>query len=233
MAQQSDRPLSARRRRLPAPERRSRILLGAMRVFAERGYADASMTEIARAGGVTAAVIYDHFASKQDLHGVLLEEQTDALLAYVGSALAGAALDPEQRMRAGVNAFFGFVQAHPFAWRLIFRDPPADPAIAAVHTRIHKRATQSMTVFLDTAAPDFRRGEVDREQTLEMFAQMLKMSLNGIAGWWYEHPSASREELVERVLDFCWRGLQQLASADATAVDARARGRDRIGMRDI
>jgi AcrR family transcriptional regulator len=204
---------SAHRRRLPAHERRNRILQGAMRVFAERGYADASMAEIARASGVTAAVIYDHFPSKQDLHGALLEEQTDALLAYVGSALASAGMEPEQRMRAGVNAFFGFVQAHPFAWRLIFRDPPADPEIAEIHTRIHARATQSIIVFLDSAVPDFRREDAAHERRLEMFAQMLKMSLNGMAAWWYEHPSATREELVERSLDFCWSGLERLATA--------------------
>jgi AcrR family transcriptional regulator len=206
---------SVQRRRLPAHERRSRIMQGAMRVFAERGYADASMTEIARAGGVTAAVIYDHFSSKQDLHGALLEEQTDALLAYVESALAGAGTTPEQRMRAGVNAFFGFVQAHPFAWRMIFRDPPADPEVAQIHARIHTRTTQSIIVFLDVAVPNFRREDAAHGRRLEMFAQMLKMSLNGMAAWWYEHPSATREELVERSLDFCWSGLERLATAAA------------------
>jgi AcrR family transcriptional regulator len=191
-----------------------------MRVFAERGYADASMTEIARASGVTAAVIYDHFASKQDLHGALLEEQTDALLAYVGGALAGAGPEPERLMRAGVGAFFAFIQAHPFAWRLIFRDPPADPAIAAVHERIQERATQGVSVFLDATAPDLRRADAAREQTLEMFAQMLKMSLNGMAAWWYEHPSTTSEELVERLLEFCWKGLEHLASAPGGETDA-------------
>lgn len=203
---QRDRP-----RRLPASERRSRILDGAMRVFAERGYEGSSMTEIARAGGVTAAVIYDHFASKQQLHGALLEEQTDALLAHVGEAIAGAGTGSEQRMRVGVDAFFEFVEAHPFAWRLIFRDPSADPAIAAVHTRIHERATHGIAMFLDVSAPGALRDDPHREQTLQMFAQLLKMSLNGMAAWWYEHPSVPRQELVQRVLDFCWRGLERLA----------------------
>jgi AcrR family transcriptional regulator len=204
-AAQRDRP-----RRLPATERRNRILNGAMRVFAERGYEGASMVEIARAGGVTAAVIYDHFASKQELHGALLEEQTDALLAHVGTAVGSAGPGSARRMSVGVDAFFEFVEAHPFAWRLIFRDPPADPAIAAVHTRIHERATKGIAVFLDVSAPGVLRDDLHREQTLEMFAELLKMSLNGMASWWYEHPSVPRPELVERVLDFCWRGLEHL-----------------------
>lgn len=191
-----------------------------MRVFAERGYEGASMIEIARAGGVTAAVIYDHFASKQELHGVLLEEQTDALLAHVGSAVASAGPGSEQRMSVGVDAFFEFVEAHPFAWRLIFRDPPADPAIAAVHTHIHERATQGITALLKTSAPGALRGDGNREQTLEMFAQLLKMSLNGMAAWWYERPSVPRHELVQRVLDFCWRGLERLAETPSLSTKA-------------
>lgn len=169
------------------------------------------MAAIARAGGVTAAVIYDHFASKQELHGALLEEQTDALLSYVGSAVGSAGAEPEQLMRVGVDAFFEFIEANPFAWRLIFRDPPGDPAIAVVHTRIHQRATEGIAVFLDVAAPGALRDDPHREQTIEMFAQLLKMSLNGMAAWWYAHPAVPRHELVERVLDFCWTGLERLA----------------------
>lgn len=210
-------------RRLSAGERRARILDGAMGVFAECGYEGASMVEIARAGGVTAAVVYDHFASKAQLHGELLEAQTDALLAHVGAAVAGSAQEPAQLMRAGVEAFFEFVQANPFAWRLIFRDPPADPAIAAVHTRIHQRATEGVAMILDISAPGALRGDPDRERTLQMFAQLLKMSLNGMASWWFEHPSVPRSELIERVLDFCWRGLGQLTTDAEPETDARAR----------
>ncbi len=215
-------------RRLPAQQRREQILEGAMKVFAQRGYQDASMIEIARAGGVTAAVIYDHFASKQELHGLLLEAQTDALLAHVGGAVAPAGqdsagedpagadsvgADPAAFMRAGVNAFFEFVEANPYAWRLIFREAPTDPGIADVHRRIHERATGGIAALLQASAPEFLSGDPRREQALELFAQMLKMSLNGMAVWWYEHPDVSRGELVARVLEFCWTGLERLAQA--------------------
>jgi AcrR family transcriptional regulator len=188
-----------------------------MRVFAQRGYEGSSMTEIAREGGVTAAVIYDHFPSKQQLHGALLVRQTDALVDHVAQAVAQAAPEREQRMTVGVDAFFEFVEVNPFAWRLIFRDPPADPAIAAVHLRIHKRATQGIALLLAASAPDFLLGNPRREQTLEMFAELLKMSLNGMAAWWYEHPSITRAEVVQRTLDFCWRGLERLPNQDGSS----------------
>ena len=53
----------------------------ATEVFAEHGYAAASMDEIARRSGVSAPVVYDHFASKADLHRRLLERHRDELVA--------------------------------------------------------------------------------------------------------------------------------------------------------
>ena len=52
---------SQARSRLSAAERRERILAAAAEVFAEHGYADASMAEIANRAGVVASVLYDHF----------------------------------------------------------------------------------------------------------------------------------------------------------------------------
>jgi AcrR family transcriptional regulator len=53
----------------------------ATEVFAERGYQGASIDEIARRSGVSAPVVYDHFASKQDLFQRLLVRTRDELLA--------------------------------------------------------------------------------------------------------------------------------------------------------
>lgn len=198
--------------RLSATERRDLILEGAAQVFAEQGYHDASVAEIARAGGVSPAVIYDHFVSKQELHEVLLEKQTEALIAFVGSAVLGVGEEPAARMRAGIDAFFTFVKTHPFAWRMIFRDPPGDPAIAAVHTRINQRATGAIAFLIDLSAPNALVDHPNRPQALEMFGELLKMSLNGLAAWWYEHQDVTHEEVVERTMDFCWIGLERLAN---------------------
>ena len=58
--------------RLPAARRRRQLLDVARRVFAERGFHDASMNDIAIAAGVTKPVLYQHFASKRELFAELL-----------------------------------------------------------------------------------------------------------------------------------------------------------------
>jgi AcrR family transcriptional regulator len=67
----------ARRARNRANARRE-ILLAAAEVFARRGYADASLAELAEAGGYAAASLYRYFESKEEifreLHALLQGE---------------------------------------------------------------------------------------------------------------------------------------------------------------
>lgn len=185
-----------------------------MEVFAERGYQEASMVEIARAAGITAAVIYDHFASKAELQITLLERQTEELLTFVGSAVAGDFESTEARIRVGVDAFFAFVEENPYAWRMLFRDPPTDPAILSTYRHIHRQATAGIALFLRASAPPALLESPEADRDLEMFAEMLKMAQNGLAVWWYDHRNVPRGELVDRVLEFCWLGLGRLAAGE-------------------
>lgn len=203
-----------RRRRLSAADRRERILQGATEVFAQRGYLEATMAEIAAAAGVTPGLIYNHFASKAELQIEVLERQNEQLIAFVGAAVATAPEDPAQRMRAGVDAFFAFVEQHHHAWRILFRDPPTDPAVAAAYRDLGDRATQAIALFLRTSAPPALLDAPDAEQRAEMFAQLLKTAQNGLADWWYERRDIPREVIVDRVLEFCWLGLDRVAHGE-------------------
>jgi len=185
-----------------------------MEVFAERGYQEASMTEIAAAAGITPGLIYNHFASKAELQIELLERNTDELLAFVAAAVGAAPDDSAQRLRVGVDAFFAFVEQHTYAWRIIFRDPPTDPAVAAAYRKLGERATQAIALFIQTSAPRALIDVPDAAQRIEMFAQLLKTAQNGLAYWWYEHRHISREVIVDRVLEFCWLGLERVAHGE-------------------
>jgi AcrR family transcriptional regulator len=67
----SARRFAADRRSERAAQTRSDILDAAARVIAEKGYAGASMEDIAAAAGYTKGAIYSHFASKEDLFAEL------------------------------------------------------------------------------------------------------------------------------------------------------------------
>lgn len=214
MSSKTPRPTQNTRRRLSAEERRELILDGAMRVFAERGYQEASMGQIARTAGITPAVIYDHFPSKAALQIELLERQTAELIAFVASALETSPEETSERLRAGVDAYFCFVEKHRFAWRMLFRDPPSDPDVAAAYRRLSRQGTEGIVGFIEASAGNALAAYRDPRQAAEMFAEMVRMSQNGLAAWWYEHKEVPRAVIVERMLEFCWIGLERVASRE-------------------
>lgn len=71
-------PLAAgeRPKRLPAETRRRQIVLAAIRLFAERGFRGTTTKEIASAAGVNEALIFRHYATKEELYSAILDFKT-------------------------------------------------------------------------------------------------------------------------------------------------------------
>jgi AcrR family transcriptional regulator len=69
--------------RMPREEVRRRLLDAAARIFAERGYADSRLEDIAHAAGFTKGAVYSNFGGKQDLFGAILGERADSELTAV------------------------------------------------------------------------------------------------------------------------------------------------------
>jgi AcrR family transcriptional regulator len=193
--------LDHRRRTARGTRSRERVLQAAMAAFGDRGYEGASMSGIARDAGVTKSVIYDHFPSKAELHKALVEQQARALEAAVTSAVqAKAGEGAGKRLRAGVDAYFRFVEEHPAAWALLVRDPPGEPDLLAFHADLQVRARASMARLIGAD----RVSDPARRQRKEMRAEMLRTSIAGLARWWYEHPDVPRRRVVDAVVSLDW-----------------------------
>ena len=105
--------------RLSADARREQILEVAIDVFGRAGYYGASMNEIAEAAGVTKPVLYQHFDSKSDLYGALLDEVGSRMLGAIAKATADATNGKEQTER-GVQAYFRWVAHRHDEFMLLF-----------------------------------------------------------------------------------------------------------------
>ncbi len=74
-------------RRIRPADRKRQLLDHAAALFAERGYAQVSVADIARAAGVTAPSVYRHFADKQSLLAAAVNAGVDDLETCTGRAL--------------------------------------------------------------------------------------------------------------------------------------------------
>jgi len=196
------------RRRLSAAERRERILAAATEVFAERGYGSASMAEIASRAGVVASVIYDHFGSKRELAVELLELHGGALIERTITDLEPA--PPRELLRMSIELFYRFVEEDPFVWRFLFRDPPGDAHIAALHRRIHDRATEGITALVRASAPPPTLEKLPYERATLMVAKASQGATQNLAEWWFENRDVPREEVVEVAFRVLWDGASGL-----------------------
>jgi AcrR family transcriptional regulator len=98
-------------------ETRQRILDCAEVLFAERGLAGTAVRDIARASGLTAASLYNHFESKQALYEAVLARGVAPLMELLQSLSADAAL--EARADDAIGAVMQHFERHPRLPRLI------------------------------------------------------------------------------------------------------------------
>ena len=103
-------------------------------MFSRRGYHPSSIDEIAQAAGMSKALIYEHFESKLELHVSLIEMHAGELFERVAAAAAPGP-DAAERLEAGLDAVFTFVEERRGAWQMLFRET-ADPETAAVLDRV-------------------------------------------------------------------------------------------------
>lgn len=203
------------RRRLSAAQRRERILEAATEVFAEHGYAAASMGEIAGRAGVVASVIYDHFTSKRDLHIELLQIHGEELIRRSIDEIEGD--EPDVIQRNSLEAYFRFVEEDPFVWRFLFRDPPADPEIASAWRHLQDRATAGIAGLIARGAPGAALPfDLPTGTATLMLAKATQSATNGLAQWWWEHREIPREQVVELAMAMLWDGFSGLAASAAS-----------------
>lgn len=164
-------------------------------LFARNGYAGTTVDDIVGAAGVSKPALYRHFASKKDLHLALLERHRDELAAAAVAAVfaspvdGGAEPDVDARIEAMIDAWFAYVEDHPFVW-LLFRDTTGDPDVLALHRDLQARQRGADVALLREFAPQIP------EEELEPLGELIRSSLYGLALHWLDHPELDRTVLV-------------------------------------
>jgi AcrR family transcriptional regulator len=183
----------------PEEPGRERVLEAGLELFGERGYHATSIADIGERAGIAKSVLYHHFGSKAGLYEAIAEAETRALVERVAGALPA---DPDApRLRAGVDAYLSFLAEHPAVWRLLLRDPPADPELVEVHERLATQRTRALAALL--AAPSKRSKEGGRQ------VDLVGTAIRTFAAWWYDHRDVPREQVVDAIADVAAAGARR------------------------
>lgn len=206
--------IPATRRRLPAAERRQVILDAAIDAFADTGYHETSLEEVGRRAGVSKALIYEHFPSKQELYGEILETYVHELLDRVSAAAMSIPEGGELRLIAGIEGFLEFVDERRDAWRMLIRHRANDDVADSFERLIDEVAAMIGSLMAEEMPPSIRPEGVEFELVVDATSRQLVGSIIAIANWWDERREIPRGQVLAMIMEFAWVGLERAAAGE-------------------
>jgi AcrR family transcriptional regulator len=160
-------------RRLPRAEREQLILDVAEREFTRHGFANASMERIASGSGITKALVYQYFNSKEGLYAACVERGRARLFERLQEAAAAA--EPKRMLSAIVDTYFTGLDALRDDFYVLYGDAPA--------RAVDEMRRRNASVIADL----LRAGSELSAQDVDLVAQLIVGAGEQVGRWWLEH----------------------------------------------
>lgn len=176
-------------------ERRRQLVHAAVEELGRRGYAGASMADVAERAGVSKAMVHNVFGAKADLAAACLTEVGPVLIASI--AAAQTAQDPGRRAQETFTAIFGAMAEHRHAWALIKDETlPEGSAAAALAADYRKQLRTMGTVGTrDVLAAAGLEDPLDHDLLDRIWESIVEETVR----WWQDHEDHSAQDMAERL----------------------------------
>lgn len=203
----------ARAPRLPARERRRRIIEAARSVFATAGYANVGTADLAKAAGVSEPALYRYFNSKRDLFVASLGSAGERLV-ELWQRMAAEVDDPLEILRSIALGYYDHTRSRSDFMRLQFRalaesdDPEVQEALRGNFRFLIRFITEALE-------EGKRRGLVSQDVDSATVAwQFLSLGLSLDVMYLLGFGRGIDRQRVERWSDFFVRSLRPVADVD-------------------
>ena len=170
--------------RLDVEERRRRLLELGAELFARHGYEELSMSRIAREAGISKALLYHYFPSKQAYFSATLEQAAEELA-------EATAPDPDrpavEQLSASLDAYLAWVERHMGAYDKLIRSVGAVPEVRELVERVRD---ETAARILEGISPDREPAPV-----LRAAVRGWLWFMDGAVLDWIEHRDIDRPRL--------------------------------------
>lgn len=182
---------------------RSLLDIGA-RLFAEKGFDATSMRDISSAAGVSKALLYHHFSSKDEIYARISFMATQHLNTFVDDRIPDDGT-PEERIRAFMIAAATFFSQHRAAWIAASNAFWSDPDRHRMELRIARRR-QFEQKLRDLVREGIEAGtfaDVDPA----MAGRLILSGINWMHRWYDPEKGLTAEEIVDQYADMILNGI--------------------------
>jgi AcrR family transcriptional regulator len=191
-------------------DRREQIIDAAMRVFAQKGYTEATNKDIAREAGITPGLIYYYFESKEALLNAILETRSP-LQVITSLPPQALALPPELFLRMMIIRVLDIMEGENMVGliRVMLPEIIRNPTVSSIPVGLFQRVFGFLSKYFEAKIAS---GELRSMDTL-LAVQVLIGSLIGfiLRRQIVHDPMAlaySHEQIADAVVDTVMNGLK-------------------------
>ena len=181
-----------------AKSRKDRIMDAALRVFAEKTFQEATISEISKESGVSEATIYEYFGTKEDLLFAIPEKITNDTLARSQLVLPFIK-DVEGRMRAILQSYIQLYQNNPHYSALVLLQLMSNKRFR--QTAAHELIRLSAHGLLDCIRDGIADGTFRKNADAYLIRSMLMGTIEHLFIHWHMQGMPKREKSLIDMLD--------------------------------
>lgn len=178
--------------------RKDRIMDAALRIFAEKSFPEATISEISKEAGVSEATIYEYFGTKEDLLFAIPEkisndtfEESEAVLPYIK--------DVEGRMRAILFSYIQLYQDNPHYSALVLLQLMSNKRFR--QTEAHAAIRRSAHRLLDCIRDGIADGTFRADADAYLIRSLLMGTIEHLFIHWHMQGMPKREKSIMDMLD--------------------------------
>jgi len=180
--------------------RRDELLAAAVDVIRSGG-ADATMEELASAGGISKPILYRHFSDRGGLIAAIIDHALAELGQILDHNLAHSHVG-ESQTRATIDAFFEYIEREPELYRFVMDHDSREggPATHAFTEQMASHVGAAIGRGLVAAGRDPAPAEV--------WGRAIVGMVQSTGDWWVAGAPITRAAAVDRLVNLAWSGLR-------------------------
>ena len=189
----------------PSATRREELLAIAARLFAEKGFRNTTVRDIADAAGILSGSLYHHFDSKEAMVDELLDTfQTELWKEY--DAITESELSPRAKLEAIVRASFDAIDHH-HSEVAIFQNDAAHLLTFERFSYLDERNNKFRALWTGLLQAGVDSGELRADLDVELVYRFLRDTVWVAVRWYRPGGTLSPSDIADQYLKILLQGI--------------------------